>query len=131
MPYKNPERKREYNKRYFRANHARLLKQQGAWRRSNAEMVNAYNRNWRLIRKVMCIEVYGPGCYCCGEEMFEFLTLDHVRGGGRRMRLIKKNYSGWLDAVARDFPNDLRLACYNCNCARNNGLRECPHSVRS
>ena len=56
-----------------------------------------------------------PVCSCCGEKHLEFLTLDHVEGGGCQER--KKYPATMLFRRLRKqgFPSGYRVLCYNCN----------------
>ena len=71
------------------------------------------------------IEAYGGKCTCCGETIFEFLTIDHIDGRepsdqrrGKHLYLYLKKL-GW--------PQDrFRLLCFNCNAARGQ-WGYCPH----
>ena len=79
--------------------------------------------------KLELVKAYGGKCVCCGESRIEFLTIDHVEGGGRKQRKEKKlhgtQFYHWLRA--RGFPKEgYRLLCYNCNCSRGH-LGYCPH----
>jgi hypothetical protein len=72
---------------------------------------------------------YGNGkCACCGETCLEFLSLDHIAGGGAIHRKevggggIKMYY--WL--IANDFPEGYRVLCHNCNQAIG-AYGYCPH----
>lgn len=50
---------------------------------------DTYNDNTRLRRleyKRLVIEYYGGRCVCCGEVVPEFLTVDHINGGGAAHR---------------------------------------------
>ena len=80
----------------------------------------------RLVR-LEAIAAYGGQCACCGEVRQEFLTIDHINGGGNKHRKAL-NGSSVFDALKREgFPKDrYRLLCYNCNCAlAHRGY--CPH----
>jgi hypothetical protein len=61
----------------------------------------------------------------------EFLTLDHVNGGGnqhrRELNVRGKHFFEWL--VRHGFPNDppLRVLCMNCNWSLGR-LGYCPHT---
>lgn len=74
---------------------------------------------------------YGRKCECCGETIIEFLTIDHVDGGGTKHRKTLGGKSGtwfyrWL--VKQGFPKGYRTLCYNCNCGRHHrGDGVCPH----
>jgi hypothetical protein len=60
---------------------------------------------------------YGRQCALCGESRQEFLTVDHIGGGGtqHRQRLVKanKNFFRWLSE--QKYPDGFRTLCMNCN----------------
>jgi hypothetical protein len=71
-----------------------------------------------------------PRCACrgCFESHVEFLTIDHIHGGGNKHRKEVVTGSGsfvrWLRR--NSYPDGYRVLCYNCNTAR--GLHGyCPH----
>lgn len=81
---------------------------------------------WFRKLKTLVIVAYGAKCICCGEEEFDFLTLDHVNGGGGQHRINSGSNAHYTDARRREFPSDYRVLCYNCNCCRaHKGY--CPH----
>lgn len=63
------------------------------------------------------IDVYGEKCAVCGENTPEFLTIDHVNGGGtKHRRQISGDFKKWLKS--QGWPkNGYRLLCANCNCS--------------
>ena len=87
----------------------------------------------RTKLRVEVLTHYGNGfltCVCCGENHFEFLTLDHVNGKGKEDR--KKYPATMLPRRLRrlGFPPGYRTLCYNCNCSLGvNGY--CPHQNSS
>ena len=65
-------------------------------------------------------------CACCGENESDFLTLDHIDGGGRQHR--KKVGSGniYVQIRREGYPKGYRVLCMNCNfCYGIKGY--CPH----
>ncbi len=84
-------------------------------------------KRWAKSR-MLVFDHYGWKCVCCGEDISEFLSIDHVGGGGAEHR---KEIGGtgriyhWL--VKNDFPEGFETVCRNCNWGRyiNNGI--CPH----
>jgi len=78
------------------------------------------------IRKVV-ISYYSGGtdvCACCGEGHIEFLSIDHIGGGGGKHRKAVGNFYAWI--LREDFPPGFRVLCHNCNQAL--GLfGACPH----
>lgn len=86
--------------------------------------------------RIRCLSAYSkeglPECVCCGENILQFLTLDHIidrkhpsgiRVGGDR---IGQNLFSWL--IRMEFPPGLQVLCYNCNCAKGTHGR-CPHET--
>jgi hypothetical protein len=88
-------------------------------------------------RKKIIFEHYTNGkmeCNCCGEKMSEFLTIDHINGGGtmERKRLFGKNIGGsrmYLWIIKNNFPKHLQILCMNCNFAKRI-YGECPHKLK-
>jgi hypothetical protein len=93
-------------------------------------------REYLKAAKLKVVEGYGGRCACagCTETKWEFLTIDHIDGGGnidRRATLLAgaKLY-GWL--IRNGFPKGkYQLLCYNCNCARHVNGGICPHIERA
>ncbi len=87
-------------------------------------------RQARRRYRVRVFEAYGGVlCSCCGEDRYEFLTMDHVDGGGAEHRRQDKRAKGdlyrWL--TNNGFPPGFRVLCMNCNFALGyHGY--CPHT---
>ena len=83
--------------------------------------------------KIEVFKAYGgPKCSCCGEFRLEFLSIDHVNGGGRqhRQQVYGKKDGGNLYAWIKGngYPHGFRVLCFNCNCAHGfSGY--CPHET--
>jgi hypothetical protein len=79
--------------------------------------------------KLKIIEEYGGKCVCCGENRFEFLTIDHINGDGKQHRkeLGANMLYNWLKK--NNFPKDnFQLLCMNCNFAKGH-FGKCPHEI--
>lgn len=105
-----------------------------AYRINNAEKLKAYDKirgkERRDAARLAVMHHYGAKCSCCGEERAEFLSVDHINGGGKAHRLIIGNGGGrihkWL--IQNNFPDGFRILCHNCNMSR--GIYGyCPHEV--
>jgi hypothetical protein len=128
----NAEKKKaEARKRYWEnpEKHRKLSRQ---WRKKNPEKRREHvGPAYRARVKAKVFSHYGSVCACCGETKKLFLTLGHTKGDGASHRKSLGNSSGgiamWLDVIKRNFPDDFRIECYNCNCGafRNGGI--CPH----
>lgn len=91
-----------------------------------------YKERYRLCRLEM-LEHYSNGkllCACCGESNYDFLTLDHMDGGGvkHRKEVGASNLPNWLKK--NDYPEGYQVLCYNCNCGRQRNAGICPHQNR-
>jgi hypothetical protein len=64
-------------------------------------------------------------CACCGEAQFEFLTIDHIAGGGSKHRKEIRTYI-IRHLIRNNFPPGYRILCFNCNCAKG-FFGYCPH----
>jgi hypothetical protein len=88
---------------------------------------NKIDREYRSKnRKIKIFNHYGNKCSCCGETIYEFLSIDHINGGGTKHRKVMRNSRQlyqWI--IDNNYPEDLRILCYNCNCGRKSG--PCPH----
>jgi hypothetical protein len=70
-----------------------------------------------------------PKCACCGEREIDFLTIDHVNGGGsaHRRSLGGARGSGIYPWLRRnDYPDGFQVLCMNCNFAKGK-YGTCPH----
>ena len=69
------------------------------------------------VLKLEMIATYGGRCVICGESRWEFLTIDHINGGGTQHRAsVNGNLYSWLRR--KGWPRDkYQLLCFNCNCS--------------
>lgn len=61
---------------------------------------------------------YGYDCACCGESRREFLSLDHIGGGGgkaRRETGITGGIRLYVVLRKQGYPSGYRILCHNCN----------------
>ena len=90
-------------------------------------------KRYRVRLRKEALKAYGNKCLCCGEDRFEFLSLDHPNkdGGKHRESALGKKTSGseWLRYLKKNnFPQDvlIRVLCWNCHFAMDyQGY--CPH----
>lgn len=98
---------------------------------ANSKRVCRYNKELRM----QMVSAYGGGCTCCGESRYEFLTLEHVGGGGNAERMLygggRNSGSGGMRILYRlrreGWPKGkYTVYCANCNMATKYGS-VCPH----
>jgi hypothetical protein len=82
--------------------------------------------------RLIVLRKYGgciPKCDCCGEDRFEFLAIDHSKGGGNIHRKeigAKAGIFRWL--IRNNFPDGFRILCHNCNLSLG-FYGYCPHNA--
>jgi hypothetical protein len=68
-----------------------------------------------------------PSCVCCGESVVQFLSLDHINGGGNKHRKEVGTGIGFYRWLKRNnFPEGFQTMCHNCNQAKW-AYGACPH----
>lgn len=96
------------------------------WRQKNYVSARESNRNYVRRIKAFVLNEYGGVCACCRESEYEFLSMDHIDGGGRQHREKSgyKNIYVWLRR--NDYPAGFRVLCHNCNMSFGQ-FGYCPH----
>lgn len=103
------------------------------WYSDNRERGNEGAKNRRRCLRLLVLNAYGHECACCGESRMEFLTIDHVNGGGNAHRREMGKSGTDTTAVLRwlkrnGFPKDgFQCLCQNCNSAKA-FFGYCPHT---
>lgn len=90
-------------------------------RKNNERTTKNYYKN-----KKICFNHYGHKCRCCGESIFEFLTVEHINGNGRKHRNENNINNIYLWLIKNNFPEGFEILCYNCNCGKRLN-KVCPH----
>lgn len=146
MPYKDPEKRREQQKRY-RENNLERHRQWGKDHRARnpncrkeefqrlktrpdkyRKMIDAAIVYRKSLRDKL-LRMYGTECECCRESTKEFLSIDHIGGGGgeHRKKLYGTKFYNWLLSVG--IPRaGFRVLCHNCNFVIRFG-DPCPHQL--
>lgn len=109
------------------------LRTTAAYAKKTPEQQAAYGAAWRKKVKIATFNAYGGAvCSCCKEKHLEFLTIDHIAGGGtvHRRELAAKGF-GWGNSMyrwlkAEGYPSGYRVLCMNCNFAHGK-FGYCPH----
>lgn len=103
------------------------LKNKEKFRKLNKK---TYEEKVKLLKDIV-IKHCGGKCQCCGEDIPEFLTIDHVNGGGTKNR--KEDGSGakfYRKIIKEGFPDIYQILCWNCNCGRHINGGICPHKEK-
>jgi hypothetical protein len=101
--------------------------------REHKEHCKEVQRNLDRARRKKVLVYYSgivPKCACCGIEQYEFLSLDHINGGGYKHRKeignFGRNFYKWI--IKNNFPSGFRVLCHNCNLAKG-FYGKCPHEL--
>ncbi len=147
MPYKTKEQRKEhYKKNKEEINkkrreyskrpevHKRKLKIDSIWRENNREKANRLSnrakKKYEKNCKRLVFEHYGEVCACCGESIKEFLTIDHINGGGTKHRKKDgRKICVWL--FKNNFPKGFQTLCFNCNWGKHINGGICPHKQKN
>jgi hypothetical protein len=82
-------------------------------------------------QRIVCLRHYSggtPQCACCNERTIEFLSLDHIEGGGTAHRREVGPSQMWAWLINHDFPDGFQILCHNCNLAKG-FYGVCPHQA--
>jgi len=104
------------------------------FRINNRERINKQNAESRHRIKTSCISHYSLGkkeCACCGERLMDFLTIDHINGGGHKhnMYLQSEGTSLYCWLKKNNYPLGYQVLCMNCNWGKRY-KKECPHKMK-
>ena len=82
------------------------------------------NKHLKRIR-FKFLEMYGGCCEYCKESIEEFLTLDHVKGDGKKERTSfcgkpANSWKAYRNAIKKLDKNRYQILCMNCNFAKSN-----------
>ena len=135
---KNQERAKSNREKWKKAHPDKIreyVKRGDAKRRSDPIRMDNQRRYHKehviKLRKDVLFH-YGGVCACCGESTYEFLSLDHIYGGGNKQKreLGKRgpNFYRWLKV--NGYPEGYRVLCHNCNQALG-AYGYCPHKEGS
>lgn len=93
---------------------------------------NDYLVRTKKMRKYIVLYHYSDGviqCRCCGEMMWEFLTIDHITGKksvNHDNTMVGDKLYLWL--IRNSFPSGFQVLCFNCNIAKRSDA-QCPHQL--
>lgn len=87
------------------------------------------DRLLKLRHEVM--DFLGGECNCCKIKDYNYLSIDHVDGGGIEDRNKYNKWSKYLKSIL-DIPKEevgkkYQILCYNCNCTKG-FYGKCPHN---
>ena len=95
---------------------------QKKWEQANPDAARKNYLLWSRQHKLKVIEAYGGKCCQCGENISDFLELDHVNGGGQKDKRLAYLYTALVQKNNYKHPEGLplQLLCSNCNHLKRN-----------
>lgn len=132
----NPDKNRAYAiksyykhidraKKYYLDNKEVMRESGKRWHKDNKEKVGIRNKNRVVSIRRRFLEKYGHKCSCCGETLYEFLTIEHLKG--QRGQMKKENsYQAYKHALDDSYAGMYTILCMNCNHAKGK-YGYCPH----
>jgi hypothetical protein len=113
MPYKDPEKQREYQREWARKNKEKVNASNRRYKKQNKEKIREHQRN--VVKRVK--DLLGSKCVYCGCNIYDALEINHINGGGcQESKKISGRLSFYYDILAgRRTTEDLELACRVCN----------------
>lgn len=93
-----------------------------------AAYLERYHAPTGAALRLEAIRIMGGRCACCGEQVEQMLTFEHLKGRGSRESNDTRR--SILRRICAGQWNQKKYAafCYNCNQAKADG-RECPHQA--
>lgn len=137
------EYKKEYHDRYRKKHKERLKAEKKIWYKKNKLELNQRCKEYQRRLKYEVLYHYSGGtlqCNCCGESIYEFLTLDHINGLdeaekkttwhlGKYYRKRSAGSALYSKLRSAGYPAGFQILCWNCNCSK--GLYGCcPHTTK-
>lgn len=121
------------NKKYREKNRERLNENNRKSYHANLEKQRERGRDKAKRIRLAVLTHYGLSCACCGESTYQFLTIDHINGGGGKHRRSIGSMGGWTFyrwLIKNEFPKEFQTLCFNCNISK--GLYgHCPHQLNT
>lgn len=98
------------------------------YKKANRQKMRDYEKARRKKYRLEAFHAYGGAfCVCCGESAYEFLSLDHINGGGTKHRKEVHGKGDFVYLLRKDgWPEGYRVLCHNCNQAMGY-YGYCPH----
>lgn len=115
---KNKKQCRDYDKRYAKKNRERINAYYRTWYEKNKEAQHRRRRKYLTMLRFAALVYYSgdpPNCACCSEKRLEFLSIDHIGGGGAKHRRAMKSSSIYVWLKKYNYPKGFRVLCFNCN----------------
>ncbi len=109
----NLEKCKNSNKRSYLKHKEKRLVQHKEYRKMNSDCIHKY----RVKHRLEAMAILGEICIKCGFNDLRGLQIDHINGGGSKIRRIQKSnnyYKNILNEV-KNGSKEYQILCANCN----------------
>jgi predicted restriction endonuclease len=120
--HKKPRHREVYNKNFYRT-HKKYFEEYYLEHKTEHDL---YSKAYTFLIRKKVLNHYGHRCACCGERRYEFLSIDHINGGGNKHRKEIGNGKIYLWLIKNSYPEGFQVLCCNCNQAKGH-YGYCPH----
>lgn len=122
---------KEYYERVIKNNPEHRKEVAKKWRNANRERYRANQNRYYAKIRLKALSHYSngtPKCACCGETEIQFLSFDHINGGGNAQlkEIGSRSIIRWL--IKNGYPPGFQILCHNCNFSKGH-YGQCPHNL--
>lgn len=134
MPYKDLKKRKEYQKKYLEKWEIKNKDKRREYTKKHDKKRKVFPKRIKQLaevrfrrhhrNKVKVLELYGKKCNYCGEDRYEFLSIDHINNDGARHKETAEykrlNCGGMWGVLSHtEYRPDLyQVLCHNCNIAK-------------
>lgn len=123
---------RAYHRAYTKTPKSRAKDREyrsGVYHERQLAVQNTSRHNLKLQTLIAYSKTNPPSCECCSEAEYQFLSLDHINGGGNaERRKFGDTYNLMAHLRQSNWPEGYRVLCFSCNLALGR-YGYCPHKT--
>lgn len=128
-----------YARYYYRKNRDRILERDREYTKKNIAWISKRVADKKRRMKLAVKMYLGGKCACCGEREPEFLTIDHINGGGSKIRNkqgFRRNEVYYWEIyramkAGASVSHKYQVLCSNCNLSKHLGGGVCAHKRKA
>jgi len=116
MPYKDPKKQKEYQRKWTKENKVTVNKRSREWKKKNRERMRKYSRSYNKILVLKVQAFLGGKCIYCGCDISEALEINHRAGRSNRDDM-KGSRSRYYHSILKGVrsKDEFELTCRICN----------------
>lgn len=136
---KNKAKALKYRRTHYLKNRDEILRKCKIYVKKNISWISKKVLDRKRKLKLAVKMYLGGRCRCCSEREPEFLTIDHIHGGGSKLRNkqgFRKNEVYYHEIyramkAGRSVSHKYQLLCSNCNLSKHLGGGVCAHNRKA